>query len=80
MKHISLISIMILSLIVNGQDVSTHKRDSIFLAHANAYLNKKLDSEFVNKNLKFVHLYFHAGPFVAIYETISTKNLKEGIP
>jgi hypothetical protein len=76
MKHISLISIMILSLIVNGQDVNTHKRDSIFLAHANAYLNKKLDSEFVMKNLKFVQFYNAniAGHAVAIYETTTTKN------
>jgi len=53
--------------------IAKHKKDSTFLAHANAYINKKLDSEFVKENLKFVHLYTD-GLTVAIYETITTKN------
>jgi len=56
--------------------IARYKRDSTFLAHANTYISKKLDSEFVKENLKFMHLYI-VGLTVAIYETTTTKN-KEG--
>jgi hypothetical protein len=70
-KYLFCIFLVTSSQYIKAQDM--HKRDSTFLNHANAYISKKLDSEFVRKNLKFLKLY-HAGLTVAVYETITTKN------
>src|SRR5580698_8811714 len=76
MKYLLFIFGITFALYSSSQNVAADKRDSVFIAHANVYLNKKLDSEFVMKNLKFVQFYNAniAGHAVAIYETTTTKN------
>jgi hypothetical protein len=69
----TIIMIVIVVPLCQSQDIAAHKRDSTFLNHANTYINKKLGSEFVRENLKFLHLY-HQGRSVAVYETTTTKN------
>jgi hypothetical protein len=79
MKYLLFISLLILAKCSTSQvkpaHFTAHQRDSIFIDLANRYIYKKLDSEFVKKNLKIVNVYLPAFQYyIVVYETITTKN------